>query len=201
MEPSVYPTKGPHKWVGGFSPSRIATLEAGDLRRLIGQLSAAALLARRLREGDRHYYAMHLAGCMIRNGETPADVLAILKPAWEIKGALSREAERDLEEIVRDTAEKPRRGEPASGGRKLAGWWIVSRIACALGWESADKTEGRKNYTRADAGNAERFVDAYGEHVRYCYPWKCSLVWDGSRWAKDDAGAVIKMARDGSEDP
>ena len=57
---------------------------------------------------------------MIRNGETPADVLAILKPAWEIKGALSREAERDLEEIVRDTAEKLRRGEPASGGRKLA---------------------------------------------------------------------------------
>jgi putative DNA primase/helicase len=198
VEPSIHSSKGAYKWTGGFNPSKITGLDPGEIRRLIGCLGAAGLIARSLpSEGGRHDYAMCLAGYMVRNGENPRDVLGILKPSWAIKGALSREAERDLESIVRDTAEKLRRNEPAKGGRRLGETvqHLPERIALALGWEHADKSDGRKDYARADAGNSERLVDTYGEHIRYCYPWKCWLVWDGLRWAKDDAGEVVKMAR------
>jgi len=37
----------------------------------------------------------------------------------------------------------------------------------------------------SDLGNAERLIEAYGTHLRYCPQWGKWLVYDGTRWAID----------------
>lgn len=53
------------------------------------------------------------------------------------------------------------------------------------------------NTSRAltDLGNAERLVDQHGDDIRFCFPWKKWLVWDGQRWRIDDSGAIHRLAK------
>lgn len=46
-----------------------------------------------------------------------------------------------------------------------------------------------------DSGNAERIRKLYGDDIRYCTQMQKWLVWDGRRWAIDEKGAVIQMAK------
>lgn len=46
-----------------------------------------------------------------------------------------------------------------------------------------------------DYGNAERLVARHGEAIRYCPPWQSWLVWNGTRWVRDDA-EVERRAKD-----
>lgn len=52
-----------------------------------------------------------------------------------------------------------------------------------------------KLYTFDDMGNAERFLDLFGEDFRYNYTDKTFLYWDDCRWATDLDG-VAKRAAD-----
>ena len=51
-----------------------------------------------------------------------------------------------------------------------------------------------KLYTFDDMGNAERFLDLFGEDFRYNYTDKTFLYWDGCRWAADQTSAVERSA-------
>lgn len=46
-----------------------------------------------------------------------------------------------------------------------------------------------------DLGNSERFIDQHGDDVRYCYPWKSWMVWDGRRWEEDAGGRAVEKAK------
>jgi DNA polymerase-1 len=46
-----------------------------------------------------------------------------------------------------------------------------------------------------DLGNAQRFIEAYGDRLRHCWPRNKWLVWDGIRWALDDSGIVFSYAK------
>lgn len=46
-----------------------------------------------------------------------------------------------------------------------------------------------------DVGNAKRLVELWGEDIVYCYPWNSWLIWDGSRWKRDQMGTIDKYAR------
>jgi putative DNA primase/helicase len=48
----------------------------------------------------------------------------------------------------------------------------------------------------ADAGNAERLVVQRGADLRYCFAFKKWLIWNGQRWAIDDTGKAMRMAKD-----
>lgn len=50
-------------------------------------------------------------------------------------------------------------------------------------------------YHDTDRGNAERFRDQFCDKIRYCYPFKSWLVWNGKRWIKDEQGKVFEYAR------
>ena len=50
-----------------------------------------------------------------------------------------------------------------------------------------------KFYAPNDAGNAERFLDTYGEDVRYCPAEKTWYVFDGMRWQADTTSQVEKL--------
>lgn len=49
-------------------------------------------------------------------------------------------------------------------------------------------------YTMDDMGNAQRFIDIFGEDFRYNYMDKCFIYWDGRRWAADLDGASERAA-------
>ncbi len=46
-----------------------------------------------------------------------------------------------------------------------------------------------------DCGNAERFAEQHGADVRYCHQWAKWIVWDGRRWAVDQSGKVMRLAK------
>jgi hypothetical protein len=46
-----------------------------------------------------------------------------------------------------------------------------------------------------DIGNAERFVEQYGDTVRWVEEFKCWYVWDGRRWKESDGNTVLGFAK------
>lgn len=195
VEPSIHPEKGPYRWVRGFNPAAIAGVTKEQLGTAVDMLAVAVLIARNLPKTGRHDLAMALAGYLLRNGVSIENVLRILLEAWKVRDA-SREALRDIEGIVRDTKARLDRNEPTTGGRTLEELLpgMPAKIAKFLGWEKADSREFRRRYERSDLGNAERFIDMHGNRVRWCPARKAWLVYDGTRWAWDERGSVVKFA-------
>lgn len=68
------------------------------------------------------------------------------------------------------------------------------KIGSGAGGSSAAEPLEPKLYTFDDMGNAERFIDLFGEDFRYNYTDKTFLYWDGCRWAADQTGAVERSA-------
>jgi putative DNA primase/helicase len=65
-----------------------------------------------------------------------------------------------------------------------------------------DAAPRRNGHTSAEAAlpysdytNAVSFVRDHGQHLRYCYPWRSWLVWNGRCWERDTNGAVMRMAK------
>lgn len=52
-----------------------------------------------------------------------------------------------------------------------------------------------RSYRLDDVGNAERLLDAYEHLVKYCPQWRAWLVWDGTRWRRDDSRMIYEFAR------
>ena len=51
-----------------------------------------------------------------------------------------------------------------------------------------------KLYSFDDMGNAERFVDLFGENIRYCYTEKKWYYYNTQKWCADNIGAAERMA-------
>jgi putative DNA primase/helicase len=65
----------------------------------------------------------------------------------------------------------------------------------AIAQSIAGYPPGRKRYKRSDYGNAERLVDRHGADIRYV-PGIGWLVWDGTRWRRDDDGELLRRMKD-----
>jgi len=71
-------------------------------------------------------------------------------------------------------------------------------------YEVANKTKATdkarfiksKNYDLNDTGNAERFIDRFGEDLRYNHENKCWLLWDGKTWIRDPKQIVKNKVDD-----
>lgn len=50
------------------------------------------------------------------------------------------------------------------------------------------------NYDLTDTGNAQRYIDSFGDGVRYNTQNKCWLVWDGKTWVRDSRQKVKELA-------
>ena len=157
IEPSVHPSGHPYLWDrdGTAEPAEIA---AEDLERHCTELATAVAIARRVPESGRHDWAMALAGYLLRPGRLDEEsTLDILVAAWHAAGADTAEAVRDLEGIVKDTAQKIVAGEAVVGGptleqtspglpKVLSRWW---------GW--------RAGKGRAAAGNGGQETPTHDE--------------------------------------
>lgn len=52
----------------------------------------------------------------------------------------------------------------------------------------------KKTYDMTDTGNAQRFIDKFGDLVRYSYNRKSWFYWNGKMWRRDDSGEIKKLA-------
>lgn len=53
--------------------------------------------------------------------------------------------------------------------------------------------EQMKLYSFDDMGNAERFIDLFGESVRYCYTEKKWYWYNGQKWSADVSGVIERL--------
>ena len=140
VEPSVHPSGERYVWHRD-GETHIEAISSEALLRSCRKLATATLLARHLPPvGGLHDHALAVAGYLLRPGRLDEEsVLRIMLAAWHAAGADSREAIRDLEGIVRDTARNIRAGREVVGGptlaestpgvpELLARWWGFERI-------------------------------------------------------------------------
>lgn len=57
-------------------------------------------------------------------------------------------------------------------------------------------TAGPRTWPMTDYGNAERLVHYHGRMMRHCAAWNAWLIWDGTRWKRDDDGQAVRYAKD-----
>mgnify|MGYP001311874866 FL=1 len=57
-----------------------------------------------------------------------------------------------------------------------------------------DLIAGKEQFT--DLTNAELFVKAYQDKIRYCLAWKKWLIWDGNAWRPDECGEIQALCKD-----
>ena len=55
---------------------------------------------------------------------------------------------------------------------------------------------GRERCGLTDTGNAERFVDQFGNDARFCHAWNSWLVWDERRWRVDDDEVALRRTKE-----
>jgi P4 family phage/plasmid primase-like protien len=179
IEPSVHPSGQPYLW-DREGPAEPAEIAAEDLERRCTELATAVTIARRVPENGRHSWAMALAGYLLRPGRLDEEsTLDILLAAWHAAGADTAEAVRDLEGIVRDTAQKIVAGEAVVGGPTLeqtnpglptllSRWWgwragKGKAAAGSGGQETPTHDELRDQWAANHPGHAH----GHGEWKRY----------------------------------
>jgi hypothetical protein len=222
VAPSLHPDGDEYVWNTALE---VAAVAATDLERDVNELATAALIARHLPEhrrlggGGRHDYALALAGYMLRDDRLGRDtVLGIMLAAWDAKGWASerdrREAHRDLERAVADTARKLTQDKKVKGGGKLEEMepGMAARIADYWRWvDHADgdgEKEDRRNQADRLIGYALEdldglFVDQHGApHALVggeplplnsrCYSWLRRLMWEREERAVN--GEYLKTA-------
>jgi putative DNA primase/helicase len=206
VPPSTHPTGETYRWFKNGSD--VAELLPAELLRQCRELATAALIARHLPKtraeggGGRHELALAITGFLLRRELSQERVHKILQAGWDAKGyggseKARRDAHRDLEGIVSDTADKLRKSKPATGGKRLEELvpGLRSRIAKYWNWSGRLDDETAEAFNTTDLGNSRRLIAWEGGDLRYCYPWGRWLVWTGRNWLVDDRGEVLKRAK------
>jgi hypothetical protein len=166
VAPSTHPDGDEYVW-HAETGLKMAEVGAAELICRLRELATAVLIARHLppirsgtEGGGRHDYALALAGFLLRPGRIGDDLtLKMLKAAWDAQGwpgdKERREAIRDLEEIVRDTADNLAAGEPVVGGPTLEEMAPgVVRLLCK--WWGWNRQNSANDPTGGDADAEER---------------------------------------------
>jgi putative DNA primase/helicase len=206
VAPSTHPSGETYRW--SRNATTLAKVSPEELLHACRALATAVLIARHLpktREeggGGRHELALALTGFMLRRGLSEERVLDLLRAGWDARGYGSsakghREAHRDLETIVHDTARRLRDDKPATGGKRLEELvpGLPGRIAKYWEWSGRLDDETAREFNTTDLGNSRRLIAWEGGDLRYCYPWGRWLVWTGCNWLVDDRGEVLKRAK------
>ena len=165
----MHPSGGRYAW--NRSGLDIAEMGATELRARCTELATAAIIARHLPEhrdaggGGRHDYAMALVGFLLRPGRLDEDLtLKILQAAWDAKGWANegqrREAHRDLEGIVRDSAEDIEAGEPVVGGPTLEEMvpGMVHLLRRYWGWRREEQDQDAPEEKEERRNQADRLI-------------------------------------------
>ena len=217
VAPSKHPDGDAYVWHPGLE---MVEIPADELAARCRELATAALVARNVPPaGGRHDFALALAGFFLQPGRLDEEsVLKLLNAGWHATGADSREAIRDLEGIVRDTATRIEAGERVVGGPTLeeSAPGVVKLLCKWWGWEDRKPAredpdrEDRRNqgdrligYALEALGSDDLFTDQHGDpHALIdgspvplnsrCYSWLRRLMWEEEQRAVN--GEYLKTA-------
>lgn len=98
----------------------------------------------------------------------------------------------EAEKSLRQAYQRPAR-EPWTGPGPVPLVGVGSEVFAAHRAARANERAKLRPFT--DLGNAERLIDRHGADLRYAYLWDTWLVWDGTRWAKDETNQVMRLAK------
>nr|MDQ5827483.1 bifunctional DNA primase/polymerase [Chloroflexota bacterium] len=217
VAPSIHPSGERVVW--HHTGPEFTEVGAQELLGRVRELATTTLIARYVSPaGGRHAFALALAGFLLRPGRLDEEmVLKLLRAAWYAAGADSKEALRDLEGIVRDTAENLAKDSPVVGGptleeyvpgmvRLLCKWWGWNRHEAPE--NTPEEKEDRRNQADRLIGYALKdvqglFVDQHGApHALVggeplplnsrCYSWLRRLMWHHEERAV--SGEYLKTA-------
>ena len=106
----------------------------------------------------------------------------LYRPKWDERHGRFTYGERTIQKAVSEQllAPRARRGARPSGGEERAP-------------DPADLVT--KDFNCTDVGNSERLVHRYGENLRFCYPWKSWLLWNGRQWLVDRFGRANQYGK------
>lgn len=104
----------------------------------------------------------------------------LYRDKWDEKRKDSTYGEQTLFKAINDTAEV---FTPSNKEKPLA---------YALNFLNDTKEEKKELPARSwdDTGNADRFIDRYGDLYKYSYTKKNFYVYDGTKWREDTTGAI-----------
>lgn len=71
----------------------------------------------------------------------------------------------------------------------------VANWATRTGDREEIEDEEVPTFPQNDSGLADQLLYFYGNKMRFCHPWDKWLIWDGSRWRKDDRGMAMHFAK------
>jgi putative DNA primase/helicase len=157
----------------------IAEVKYADLRAALGRVAAVALLAAHWQAG-RHDMTLPLAGMLQRGGMPYDQAEYLLTTLCNIAG--DDEVSNRLE-ALRNTYDKAAIGQPVTGAPTLTRYLTDEQVHKLREWLGL--TNHGRNYTLDDNGNADRFVDTYGDDYRYNLDMRLWLQWDTHRWRGD----------------
>lgn len=69
-----------------------------------------------------------------------------------------------------------------------------SNYSLKISNSKSNANEQIRTYTMDDMGNAQRFVDLFGDEIRYCYTDKKWYYYNSMKWCIDNIGTVERMA-------
>jgi putative DNA primase/helicase len=172
LPPSPHPSGTNYEWVNGWqSPADMPSwLEA--LLTKPGRAAGANDAGNKIPAGQRNPALTSLAGSMRRKGTTEESILKALLAENESRcdPPLS---EREIQRIAKSIS----RYTPAEQSNQLPG-----RVAIS------------------ESSNAERLVHKHGDDIRFCSDRAVWVVWNGTYWAVNDEGGVMRRMQDVARD-
>lgn len=134
-------------------------------------------------EGGRHEYLASIAAQFGARGMSSAEIFAATQ---SINQSRCEPPKSEIE--VRDICDWVVKREQTKGQ-------MPSRPAVAVRNPPSGSPD-LLSFLQNDHGNSERVVKMFGSDLRYCYPLKKWLVWDGHRWAVDISEQSRRLAKE-----
>lgn len=154
-------------------------------------------------EGNRNRQlnasARDLANFIPEGGISEKRIIDELTPVARQIGLDDREIERTIQSGINYGIKRPRKVRGGGKSRNEPPSGTTQRNNYSGGGNGATgpppEPPNSKDYPLTEFGNAERFVAQHGDELRYCFDWKCWLVWNGQRWVKDKEHEVFRRAK------
>lgn len=109
----------------------------------------------------------------------------LYRPKWDAKRGDSTYGEQTLYKAINEVANIY---TPSNKSEPLK--YVFGE---AFGTKEAPKNKSFPPQSWDDTGNADRFVDRYGDSYKYSYTNKQFYVYDGAKWAADDSGMIRRL--------
>lgn len=151
------------------------SLYSGDFSRYTSQSEADMAFCNMLAFWCRCDY--ELMDCIYRQS-------GLMREKWDRKQSGSTYGALTLQKAIAECNTVYEPGQKRSDG-----------FSISIGSGESKTVEPKQRlYTFDDTGNAQRFVDLFGEKVRYCYTDKKWFYYDGRKWCLDNSGTIERIA-------